>query len=242
MRSDKPFHLTFQLLNSKFSSKKAPPPFCLPSIFFTATFVLPPLPWGLCKVCKFHCQNTGMSLGGRNAGKTELLGNRVLYSKDFLFLLFFWVDFFFYSLVLLEISNQMIPAFAVCSVLLRENPEWLHFGTEVQGRIPAHSKGTTGKGSSRAQQLLAKHLCWSLCHPEPCLSRRKGDSSRTSPCWQLRMGFPPGSSLIQHQVEVHNKDRLFHFASWAPGWRYSNSVGFFGWTRIFLKKPPYGFL
>lgn len=115
MRSDKPFHLTFQLLNSKFSSKKAPPPFCLPSVFFTATFVLPPLPWGLCKVCKFHCQNTGMSLGGRNAGKTELLGNRVLYSKDFLFLLFFWVDFFFYSLVLLEISNQMIPAFATCS-------------------------------------------------------------------------------------------------------------------------------
>lgn len=74
-------------------------------------------------------------------------------------------------------------------------------------------------------------------------------SSRTSPCWQLRTGSPPGSSLptgIQQQEVssgVHawgckrSKDgsRLFHFASWAPGWRYSSSVGFFGWTSIFLK-------
>lgn len=116
MRSDKPFHLTFQLLNSKFSSKKAPPPFCLPSIFLQLHLFSHHCPGGCVKCANSTAKTQECLLEEEKlSGKTELLGNRVLYSKDFLFLLFFWVDFFFYSLVLLEISNQMIPAFATCS-------------------------------------------------------------------------------------------------------------------------------
>lgn len=74
-------------------------------------------------------------------------------------------------------------------------------------------------------------------------------------CEQQEGGFQHNFSLLTAQdgistwiqpqpasSGVHNRDRLFYFASWAAAWRYSNSVGFFGWTRIFLKTSLWFFI
>lgn len=102
-----------------------------------------------------------MSLGGSNVSWPNwIFGDRVLSSKDFLIYFFFgkrWISFskLISKLVLLEISNQMIPTLIRAQyysdkiVVTRWNKS---------ARLPAHGKGTTGKGSFSAQHLLA-NIC-----------------------------------------------------------------------------------
>lgn len=105
-------------------------------------------------------------------------------------------------------------------------------------RLPAHGKGTTGKGSFSAQHLLA-NICPGTLSSWVLSEQEEGG-------FQQNFSVLTAEDVIFTWIQPHpassgvcawgcKRSRLFYFASWAPGWRCCNSVGFFGWTRIFLK-------
>lgn len=119
---------------------------------------------------------------------------------------------------------------------ITQRKSWLHFGTEVQG--------DNWERLIQCSPSLGKYLWRSLCLPESCLGRRKVDSSRTPPCCLLRMGFPPGSSLI-HQVESitghTKKTRLFSFCILSTRMETFQQCGILWMNKNFLKNLLMGF-